>query len=36
LLVNAKSVTVTIIPGANHFISDNNYELVKKTLMGLY
>jgi pimeloyl-ACP methyl ester carboxylesterase len=36
MLVNAKSVSVTIIPGANHFIADNHYELVKKTLMTLY
>jgi len=36
MLVNAKSVTVTIIPGANHFVSDNNYELVKKVLLKLY
>ena len=35
MLVNAKSVTVTIIPGANHFVSDNHYELVKETLMKL-
>lgn len=34
-LVNAKSVSVTIIPGANHFVSDNHYELVKKVLMKL-
>ncbi len=36
MFVNAKSVTVTIIPRANHFFSDHNYELIKKTLMGLY
>lgn len=36
MLVNARSVTVTIISGANHFVSDNNYELVKKTLISLY
>ena len=36
MLVNAKSVSVTIIPGANHFVSDNNYELVKKTLISMY
>lgn len=34
-LVNAKSISVTIIPGANHFVSDNNYELVKAVLMQL-
>jgi len=34
-LVNAKSVSVTIIPGANHFVSDNHYELVKAVLMQL-
>jgi pimeloyl-ACP methyl ester carboxylesterase len=36
MLANAKSVSVTIIPGANHFISDNKYELVKETLLKLY
>lgn len=36
MLLNARSVTVTIIPGANHFVSDNNYELVKETLLKLY
>jgi pimeloyl-ACP methyl ester carboxylesterase len=35
MLVNTKSISVTIIPGANHFVSDNNYELVKKTLLKL-
>ncbi len=34
-LVNAKSISVTIIPGANHFVSDNHYELVKTVLMQL-
>lgn len=36
MMVNAKSVSVTIIPGGNHFISDNNYDLVKEALMKLY
>lgn len=36
MLVNAKSVSVTIIPGANHFVSDNHYDLVKELLMKLY
>lgn len=36
MFVNARSVDVTIIPGANHFVSDNNYEMVKKTLISLY
>lgn len=34
-MVNAKSVSVTIIPGANHFVSDNQYDLVKGLLMKL-
>ena len=36
MFVNAKSVAVKIIPGANHFISDNNYDIVKEVLMKLY
>ena len=36
MLVNARSVSVTIIPGANHFVSDNHYELVKDVFMKLY
>lgn len=36
MLVNAKTVSVTIIPGANHFVSDHHYELVKETLLKLY
>lgn len=36
MLVNAKSVSVTIISGANHFVSDNQYGLVKSILMRLY
>ncbi len=36
MLLNAKSVTVTIIPGAGHFVADKNYELVKETLLKLY
>jgi pimeloyl-ACP methyl ester carboxylesterase len=31
----AQSVEVTIIPGANHFVSDHHYELVKSKLMNL-
>jgi len=36
MLVNADTVTVTIIPGANHFVSDHHYELVKETFIKLY
>jgi pimeloyl-ACP methyl ester carboxylesterase len=36
MLVNADTVSVTIIPGANHFVSDHHYELVKETFMKLY
>ena len=36
MLVNAESVSVKIIPGANHFISDNQYDMVKEVLMKLY
>lgn len=36
MLVNAKSISMTIIPGADHFISDNKYELVKDVFMKLY
>ena len=35
MLVNARSVSVTIIPGANHFVSDHHYTLVKETLLKL-
>lgn len=35
MLVNARSVSVTIIPGANHFISDNHYELVKAKILEI-
>lgn len=35
MLVNATSVSVTIIPGANHFVSDNHFDLVKKLLLQL-
>jgi pimeloyl-ACP methyl ester carboxylesterase len=34
--IHAKSVSVTIIPGANHFVSDHHFGLVKKTLLSLY
>lgn len=36
MLVNARSVDVTIVPGGNHFLSDNRYELVKETLLKLH
>ncbi len=36
MLINADTVSVTIIPGANHFVSDHHYELVKETFMKLY
>jgi len=35
MLVNARSVTVTIIPGANHFVSDHHYRLVKDVFLKL-
>ncbi len=35
MLVNAKQVNLTIIPGSNHFVSDNHYELVKDVFMKL-
>jgi len=35
MLVNARSVSVTIIPGANHFVSDHHYKLVKGLLLRL-
>jgi pimeloyl-ACP methyl ester carboxylesterase len=35
MLVNARSVSVTIIPGANHFLSDHHYKLVKEVLLKL-
>jgi pimeloyl-ACP methyl ester carboxylesterase len=36
MLLNARSLTVTIIRDANHFIADNNYQLVKEILLKLY
>ena len=36
MLVNARPVTLTIIPGSNHFVSDKHYELVKDVFMNLY
>lgn len=36
MLVNAPSVSVTIIPGGNHFISEHHYEVIKKKLLELY
>jgi len=35
MLVNAKQVYLTIIPGAHHHIPDDNYQLVKEVLMKL-
>ncbi len=35
MLVNARSISTTIIPGANHFVSDNHYQLVKKVFMSV-
>jgi pimeloyl-ACP methyl ester carboxylesterase len=35
MLVNARPVTVTIIPGANHFVSDHHYKLVKDVFLKL-
>lgn len=35
MLVNARSVSMTIIPGANHFVSDHHYELVKDVFMRM-
>ncbi len=35
-LVNAASVKVTLIPGANHFIPWTKYETIKQVLMELY
>jgi pimeloyl-ACP methyl ester carboxylesterase len=35
MLINAKSISMTIIPGANHFVSDNKYELVKDVFMKM-
>ena len=34
--VNAASVSIKIIPGGNHFISDNNFDIIKEALMNLY
>src|SRR6185436_9717274 len=34
-LVNAKAIHVKILPGADHFITDERYEDVKKVLLGL-
>jgi len=35
-MVNAASMYVKIIPGGNHFISENHYSIVKEVLMNLY
>jgi pimeloyl-ACP methyl ester carboxylesterase len=35
-LINAASVNLTLIPGANHFIPWTKYDTVKKVLMQLY
>jgi pimeloyl-ACP methyl ester carboxylesterase len=35
-LVNAASVKLTLIPGANHFIPWTKYDTVKQVLMQLY
>jgi pimeloyl-ACP methyl ester carboxylesterase len=35
MLVNAKQVYLTIIPGGHHHIPDDNYELVKDVLLKL-
>ena len=35
-LVNAASVETILIPGANHFIPWQHYDVIKKVLMGLY
>ena len=35
MLVNAKLLYLSIIPGAHHHISDDNYDLVKDLLMNL-
>jgi len=35
-LINAASVNVTLIPGANHFIPWTKYETIKQVLMELY
>jgi len=36
MLVNADTVSMTIIPGANHFVSDRHFKLVKETFIKLY
>jgi pimeloyl-ACP methyl ester carboxylesterase len=36
MLSKASEVSITIIPGANHFVSDHHYELVKNSLLELY
>ena len=36
MLVNAKSVSVTIIPGGGHYVSEYNFEEVKKMLLQFY
>jgi pimeloyl-ACP methyl ester carboxylesterase len=35
-LVNAPTVTVTVIPGGGHHVSDDYYDLIKETLQKLY
>ncbi|GAB2817642.1 alpha/beta fold hydrolase [Ferruginibacter profundus] len=35
-LINAASVNLTLIPGANHFIPWTQYETIKKVLLELY
>jgi pimeloyl-ACP methyl ester carboxylesterase len=35
MLVNASKVTVTLLPGANHFIPWSHYKEIKQVLMGL-
>lgn len=35
-LVNAASIKLTLIPGANHFIPWKNYDTIKQVLMNLY
>lgn len=35
MLVNAKPLYLSIIPGGNHYVADNNYRMVKEILMKL-
>ena len=35
-LVNAASVKLTLIPGANHFIPWTKYDTIKQVLVNLY